>query len=197
MLADEVVRALKHVWITLEALNVPMAVMGGIALSAWKYPRATQDVDLLIGLEEKKEELVLQKLAAAKIRSKRESPILTLGQLRIVQLLYEPPGTYLDLQIDLLLADCDYQREALRRRTIVHLPDLDIAVAVLSCEDLILLKLLAGRIVDRADAAMLLRANRATIDLQYLTHWSRELKLTKEISEIWEEAFPGELPSFP
>jgi hypothetical protein len=196
MLADEVVRALKHVWVTLEALNLPMAVMGGIALSAWKHPRATQDVDILIGLEGKEEESVLQRLVAAKLRAKRQPPILTLGRLRIVQLLYEPPGTYLDLQIDLLLADCEYQQEALRRRNRVHLPGLDIAVAVLSCEDLILHKLLAGRILDRADAATLLRANRATLDLRYLAQWSRTLGLTKEITEIWDDAFPGEPFSF-
>src|SRR5207302_6216555 len=104
MLADEVVLALKHIWLTLESLNVPMAVMGGIALSAWKHPRATQDVDLLIGLEKKDEESVLQKLAVAKIRAKRRPPVVTIGRLRILQLLYEPPGTYLDLQIDLLMS---------------------------------------------------------------------------------------------
>src|SRR5438128_11596344 len=124
MLAEEVLLALKHVWITLESLNVPMAVMGGIALSAWKYPRATQDVDLLIGLEKREEESVLQKLAAAGIRAKRQPPFVTLGRLRLVQLLYEPPGTYLDLQIDLLLADCAYQKEALKHRCLVRLPDL-------------------------------------------------------------------------
>ena len=51
--------------------------------------------------------------------------------------------------------------------------------------------------MDRADAAMLLRANRATIDLDYLTHWSRELDLAKETIEVWDEAFPGEPLSFP
>jgi hypothetical protein len=196
MLADEVMLALKHVWVTLESLNLPMAVMGGIALSAWKHPRATQDVDILIGLEETDEQSVLQRLAAASIRAKRQPPIVALGRLRIVQLLYEPPGTYLDLQIDLLLADCEYQKEALRRRNQVHLPSLDIAVAVLSCEDLILHKLLARRILDRADAAMLLRANRATLDLAYLAQWSQTLGLVKEITEIWNEVFPGQPFSF-
>ncbi len=114
----------------------------------------------------------------------------------MVQLLYEPPETYLDLQIDLLLADCEYQKEALKHRCLVHLPNLEIAVAVLSCEDLILHKLLAGRIVDRADAAMLLRTNRSAMNLDYLARWSQKLTLTKEIAEIWGEAFPGEpLPS--
>jgi hypothetical protein len=192
MLAHEVVLALKHVWATLESLNVPMAVMGGVALSAWKYPRATQDVDLLIGLEGKDPDFIVQKLAAAKFRAKRQPPVLTLGQLRIVQVLYEPPGTFLDLQIDLLLADCEYQRQALSRRTVVNLPDLDIAVAVLSCEDLVLHKVLAGRIVDRADAAKLLRANRTSLDFDYLRQWSGKLNLSKELKEIWTEAFPGE-----
>jgi hypothetical protein len=192
MLANEVVLALKHVWLTLEALNVPMAIMGGIALSAWKHPRATQDVDLLIGLEPNDELSVLQRLAAANIRAKRQPPIIALGKLRILQLLYQPPGTYLDLQIDLLLADCEYQKESLRRRNILRLPDLDISVAVLSCEDLILHKLLAGRILDRADAVTLVRANRASLDTGYLRHWSQVLALTTELAAIWGEAFPGE-----
>jgi hypothetical protein len=196
MLAHEVILALKHVWTALESLNVPMAVMGGVALSAWKHPRATQDVDLLIGLEDKDHDFILQKLAAARFRVKRQPPILTLGRLRIVQLLYEPPGTFLDLQIDLLLADCEYQKEALGRRILVHLPDLDIPIAVLSCEDLILHKVLAGRIVDRADAAKLLRVNRVSLDVDYLRHWSKKLNLSKDLREIWEEAFPGESPTF-
>jgi len=196
MVAHEVILALKHVWATLESLNVPMAVMGGVALSAWKHPRATQDVDLLIGLEDRDYQFILQKLGAARIRAKRQPPVVTLGRLRIVQLLYEPPGTYLDLQIDLLLADCAYQKEALRRRTMVHLPDLDIAIAVLSCEDLILHKVLAGRIVDRADAAKLLRVNQTALDLGYLRTWSGKLNLSKELREIWQEAFPGKSPPF-
>jgi hypothetical protein len=42
---------------------------------------------------------------------------------------------------------------------------LDIELDVLTCEDLIVHKLLAGRLVDRADAATLLRVNRADLDI--------------------------------
>jgi hypothetical protein len=41
---------LRHVWTTLEPLGHPMALMGGMSLAAWNRIRATQDVDLLIGL---------------------------------------------------------------------------------------------------------------------------------------------------
>src|SRR3989304_6119380 len=46
-MAGEVVRAvLNHVWSTLEPLGHDCALIGGVALAAWNYPRATRDVDL-------------------------------------------------------------------------------------------------------------------------------------------------------
>ena len=39
-------KVLKHVWSHLEPLRLPMAVMGGLALSAWRHVRATRDVDV-------------------------------------------------------------------------------------------------------------------------------------------------------
>jgi hypothetical protein len=69
---------------------------------------------------------------------------------------------------------------------------LDFDLDVLACEDLILHKLLAGRFVDRADAAMLLRANRADLNLDYLLGWTTTLSLGAELAEVWGEAFPGE-----
>jgi hypothetical protein len=45
--ADAVLKALEHVWISLEPLHAPMAMMGGQALAAWRHVRAIRDVDLL------------------------------------------------------------------------------------------------------------------------------------------------------
>jgi hypothetical protein len=194
MAGELVLRALKHVWLTLERLNLPMAVMGGIACAVWGRVRATQDVDLLVGIEKTDPDQLLRQLAGAKVRPKLQPPILTLGQLRIVQLLYEPPDTFMDLQIDLLLAESDYHREALARRVPTRLPALDLDVLVLTCEDMILHKLLAGRILDRADAAALLRLNRASLDLAYLLRWTDTLGLGPGLAEVWSEAFPEETP---
>ena len=68
----------------------------------------------------------------------------------------------------------------------------------LNCEDILILKMNGGRIIDRADAAALLRLNRATLDLSYLLKWVNQLGLGAEWAEIWCEAFPGEpLPEAP
>lgn len=47
MAAELVLDALKNVWLSLESLNVPRAVMGGLALAAWGHVRATRDVACL------------------------------------------------------------------------------------------------------------------------------------------------------
>ena len=51
MPGELILGALRHVWLALEPLNIPMAVMGDISVSAWGYNRNTQDVDVLIGVE--------------------------------------------------------------------------------------------------------------------------------------------------
>jgi len=66
------------------------------------------------------------------------------------------------------------------------------AEAVLACEDLILHKLMAGRIIDRADAAALLRANRGALDLDYLALRVRTREIGGGYTEVWNDVFPGE-----
>lgn len=187
-----VLAALKHVWAALEPMGCPRALMGGLSLALWKHVRNTRDVDLLIGLEHTSVEAVLELLQRVGVHTKHQPPVLDLGSVRIVQLLYEPKDAFVDVQIDLLLAESDFHREALARRVPARLPDLDIDLFTLSCEDILLLKMSAGRIIDRADAAALLRLNRPALDLGYLLGWVSRLALADEWAEIWQEAFPGE-----
>ena len=88
----------------------------------------------------------------------------------------------------------DYHRQALERCVATRLPDLDVEIAVLACEDLILQKLQAGRIIDLSDAAALLRANRESLDLDYLLRWVRSMNLLGELTKVWQEALPDEPP---
>jgi hypothetical protein len=192
MATSTVLKALRHVWNTLEPSNCTMALMGGLSLSFWKHPRTTRDVDILIGLGNQSVESVLEVLQKASVRLKHSVPVLDLGSVRIVQLLYEPPGDFIEVQIDLLLAESEFHREALARRVPANLPGADLNLFTLSCEDILILKLNAGRIIDRADAAALLRANRPSLDFGYLMKWVLQYGFTAELSEAWNEAFPGE-----
>jgi hypothetical protein len=168
-----------------------MAVVGGLALAAWKHVRATRDIDLLLGIAPEDLEPVFERLAAAGIRLKQGASPTSLGPLNVLQFVYEPPESLMELQIDLLLADSPYHRVALERSVPTRLPELDIEVRVLACEDLILHKLLAGRMIDLADAAALLRANRDTLDLDYLNRWAASLEVDRqrELARAWKDAF--------
>ncbi|MGD0654193.1 MAG: DUF6036 family nucleotidyltransferase [Thermoguttaceae bacterium] len=192
MAAELLIKALQAIWNALRSMNIPAAVMGGLAMSLWKYPRATRDVDLLIGMETRQLDKILPQLQALGIRPKHSPPIMPLGQLNIIQMLYEPPEAFMEVQIDLLLAETDYLRTALERRIPTRLPDVSIETAVLTCEDLILHKLLAGRLIDRADIAALLKLNLASLDRHYLAHWANQLQLVAEIASVWKEILPDE-----
>jgi hypothetical protein len=185
-----VLNTLRHVWRTLRPLNIPMAVIGGLALAAWKHIRATKDIDLLLGAKPDDLDPILRQLLAAGMRPKRDPPVTRLGRLKLVQLLYEPSEALMELQIDLLLADSEYHQGALARRVPTNVPGLDMEIAVLACEDLVLHKLLAGRMIDLADAVALLRANRSSLDLNYLRRWAGQLALDAELAGVWKEAFP-------
>jgi hypothetical protein len=197
MAGDFLLSALRRVWATLGALKVDMALMGGIAVAAWNHIRNTRDVDLLVGVKRSDEEGLLHGLVGAGFKLLRQPPVLTIGESRILQTSFAPPGKFLDIRIDLFLAETEYQQRALSRRVETKFPGLDGTVSILSCEDLILFKLIAGRILDRSDCAYLLRFNHDGLDLGYLSHWARTLHLKGELAEIWREAFgePGPPPA--
>jgi hypothetical protein len=186
---------LQRLCAVLEPLGLPMALMGGLALSAWKHVRATMDVDLLVGVDTVSIQDILDRASASGFRPKHQPAIRNLGSFRIIQLEYEPEDSFVDVQVDLLLADSAYHIEALQRRVRIELPELGSNVYVLTCEDLILFKLLAGRAIDLADVAQLLSANRNEIDFKYLQRWSRSLGVENELENTWTTAFAGE--SFP
>src|SRR5437879_38926 len=143
MAGELLLSALRHVWTTLAALKIDMALMGGIAVAAWNHIRNTRDVDLLVSVDPSNEQEFLQKLSESGMRLLYEPPIRTVGESRILQLSSQPPGRFLDIRADLFFADSEYQRRALARRVAVTLPGMNESVFVLNCEDLILFKLLA------------------------------------------------------
>ena len=192
MPAEGAIETLRYAYGALVPLNWPMAVIGGMALSAWNHLRYTRDVDFLIAVDDSEVDELVEVMSAAGFRPKRRPPILQIDDQKIIQFDFLPPEGLLPFRLDLLFAGSAYQQGALARRVSKDLPFIGHAVPVLRPDDLILLKLYADRIIDRADAAALLRENRDEIDFEYLRHWIDALKLDAEYAEIWREAFPGE-----
>ena len=194
MATEAALATLDHIRGVLAPLGHPLAVMGGISVAAWNHIRATRDVDLLIAVERSSIDPVLNALRSHGCRPKKSPPIVAVGVHHFVQFLYTPPGEFYDVQFDLLLAESELQKSALARRVQRDVPGIRVPIDVLHCDDLILFKLIAGRLIDRADAAMLLRENREVIDFDYLLSWVSRLDLATEFAQIWQEAYPDEGP---
>lgn len=190
MVARLLLSTLRHVAALLNREGVSWAVAGGVALSVWDHIRYTKDADFLIRVDDQDIEKLLVAFRGAGLRAKHDPPILSVGDQRFAQFIYQPDDTDFDIQVDFLFAEHPFQRDALARRVATDFPEWDTKAYVLGCEDLIVLKLVAGRIIDQADVAALLRSNRDGLDFNLLRKECEALNLSAALSRLWSEAFP-------
>ena len=136
---------LRQVVDALEAGGIPYAIAGGVAVSIYTTPRATEDIDLLISADDLDRALVnLQVLGF-----RRAGPPMALAEGRFrIQRLTKVAGSDL-LPLDLLLADSSPLEEALRTRQRLDWGAQH--VWVVSIESLRALKRLRGSPQDLAD----------------------------------------------
>ena len=194
MLSESVHETLMHVWKTLQPLECPVALLGSAAMTMWGHARFTKDVDLLFSGARKDLDDVVRELQRNRVVPRSYPPTTPLVGVDLVQCDYQLPDSYVRIQVDLQFATEDYQMTAVERRIPKVLPPGTEEVDVVACEDLILLKLMAGRAIDMADAAFVLRFNAQDIDVEYLLRWGQKQKVWRELKLIWDEAFPGLAP---
>lgn len=192
MASEGVLATLHAAWRALLPLDAPMALIGGLALAAWNHARFTRDADVLISIAPSRLDEAIDALQRASFHPKHNPPCLTVDGQTIVQFTHLPESAMLPFQFDLLVANQGFQCEAIDRGVERSLPGGDTRIRVVRADDLVILKLAAGRMIDLADAAMLLRENRADIDTPRLARHARELGLDGELGTVWHEAFPDE-----
>lgn len=150
-------RALADLAALLGELGIRWALIGALAANRYRASaRTTQDVDLLLANTGPGLEAALQRRGW---ELRRATPDADLLRLRHAEF-----GI-----ADLLIAGTDYQQEALRRAHSERIGD-GPALWVLSVEDVILHKLIAGRRQDHADVEAILAAGVA-LDERYLERW--------------------------
>jgi hypothetical protein len=192
MASEGVLATLRAGWNAMQTINAPKAVIGGLALSAWNHARYTRDADVLVAISREQVDELTAALVAASFRPRHDPPLKVIDGQGIIQFTYLPVDALMPFQFDVLLATTPFQRESLSRAVTRQLPGDDVAVAVVRPDDLIVIKLLAGRIIDRADAAMVLRENRGDIDFHHLQHVIVTTGLVDDYRSIWSDAFPDE-----
>ncbi|HEV7224541.1 MAG TPA: nucleotidyl transferase AbiEii/AbiGii toxin family protein [Pirellulales bacterium] len=184
----ELSKALAEFTRLFDRLNVQYAVMGGIAVRAHGIPRPTQDVDFTVAIQRDhlQEFYDAARLLGYSIPEEYASGwVDQVAGMPLVRVRNYTEGKSID--VDVFLAESPFQRELLARARIEQVDDL--AIRVVTPEDLILLKLLARRPRDLGDVGDIL-FTQGELDEAYLRHWAKELGVLAELENALAEPPP-------
>lgn len=123
----EILKELKSI---LEEKKIDFAILGGLAAGAWGRSRATDDIDLVIHVSLEDLESLVQKFKTngyiIRILGAQNPPDL-------IELIKKKGD--ITIRVDIMLANIDYQKKALKRK--VWLKIFDTEIPVISPEDLL------------------------------------------------------------
>ena len=157
--------------------RVPYVLIGAWALAAWGRPRATNDLDFLVLVNEDDVNRLSSRLTQAGMEldeTWREwNPMLRGFQLRL-----QSQG----IMVDLLRPRDAHDRQIFQRKRKKRMDGR--YYWVVSLEDFILQKLKVGRPRDFEDAVSVVDRLRNRLDREYLEHWARQLGVTEELNYI-------------
>jgi len=169
------VRALSTLVDDFNKRGLNYALAGGWAYSALVEPRATTDIDRLMLIEKPSREGIHSLLS-----SQFDSTVVHPAPIRFQGIsIWRAVGIRDDQEVvvDFILADSEYLQTALVRRRLVAFGSLQIPI--LSVEDLIVLKMLAGRLQDQADLEKIsARQDELHVDWSYVEGWKMTLDLS-------------------
>ncbi|MEW6747405.1 MAG: hypothetical protein AB1486_32135 [Planctomycetota bacterium] len=186
MAGESVLLAIDAAGQALSSLGVSYALIGGAALPAWGRIRATADADILVALPWSKASYlrIVEGLRGAGFAHLERADRKHLEDKTVLHFWFPLREHGYSIRLDIIVAQGARYDEIIQRCSIRKIDGLTVRVA--SCEDLVLLKLAAGRPIDRADAGELLTINSSTIDRAYLEDRASELGLTNELREVLE-----------
>ncbi|MEI6633362.1 MAG: nucleotidyltransferase [Chlamydiota bacterium] len=169
MVSDILTRTIKTLVKLCREKEIRFVLMGGIATSFYARPRATYDIDGII--HSGKHDLAEFLIAAGKsgFGYDGKQPVKFIHGLPFITLCDKKYKLY----VDLFIAETVFQKRIVKRAKRIKFGEM--LIDIISCEDLILLKLQTGREKDTEDARNILADNSDTLDFAYLGKWADQL----------------------
>jgi hypothetical protein len=173
----------------LNQLSVEYAVMGGFAVRAHGVPRPTYDIDLTIVIDRGQlpelfdrlrdhDFLIPEVYERGWVDRVKELPLLKLQRLIREE----------TIDVDLFLVESEFLAEVMKRK--FRLDAEGRMLWVVSPEDLVLFKVLAGRPRDLGDLADVLFIQ-GSLDETYMRRWARELGISEQLEQALAEQIDG------
>jgi hypothetical protein len=161
----------------LEARRWPFCFIGGLAVARWGMPRATQDIDLTLYAGYGGEDAFIHPLLA-----QFESRVAEAAAFahRSRTLLLRTPG---GVPVDVALGAIPFEERMVARATL-HAFAPGAAILTCSAEDLVVLKVFAGRDRDWADVEGILARQRGRLDWDSIRRELAPLAEAREAPDI-------------
>lgn len=179
--SERIEQALREFIVGLKKERVRYCIVGALALGAWGQPRATQDLDVLMVLEGKKRDHLLQALQNRGFSLDTEwaehNPMIRDKHVRLL---------WSGIPVDLMSTRDDHDKNVLVRRRRVPLGPVPLWVA--GPEDLILQKLKAGRPRDLEDSLSVIVRQGKRLNMKYLNRWARSLGVHEELTYLMKHS---------
>jgi len=172
-------KAIRDIVTSFRHVKLPYMLIGALALPVWGRPRATLDIDFMILADEIPGSLTRRLSSLGfdlDVEWERRNPFLKGVQSRFRSAA---------LTLDILTRKDAHHEEAFQRRRRKRYRGMYIWFP--SAEDLILLKLRAGRQTDFDDAVGIIERVGESLDLRYLSKWARRAGIVDELNYVLEK----------
>ena len=177
ILEDNIAALLQRVVLCFQRERVPYVLIGAWALAVWGRPRATNDLDFLVLVNEGDVDRLSRRLTQAGLELDETwqewNPMLRGSQLRFQSQ---------SVTVDVLLPRDPHDQQIFQQR---RKKRMDGRYYWVVCpEDFILQKLKVGRPRDFEDAVSVVDRLRNKLDGEYLEHWAGQLGVMEELGYI-------------
>lgn len=173
-------QAYKRIVTFLNNKKIDYLIIGGIAVSVMGNPRETIDIDFCIFIKKSDLKNFLDKLIQNGFIVDKEK---MLKQAKSTGCFNIMDG---NIRIDFLIASHQLEKSAFKRKISIELQD--VKAYYPTPEDLILLKIVPGRLRDIADAEDIAKRHSKKLDEKYLLTWAQKLSDEAEDMRIYKEA---------
>ena len=162
----------------LNAWGIRWYVFGAQAAAVWGRPRMTADVDITVKLEPEDSARFCQDMERAGFKLRVVDRDDFLARTRVIPLLHVET----QMPLDVVLAGPGIEEMFLSRAVQVDIDGVSVPVA--SPEDVIVMKVMAGRPKDQEDVATVLRERWRKLDLEYIRDTLRLLEQALDQSDL-------------
>lgn len=162
----------------LDAQKIAFAVVGGIAVTLRSEPRFTADVDVVIAVDIDRAVLLIDQLDASLFEPLVADPRDLVRTAMLLPLRHCDS----DITVDVAIGLSGFERLLIDRATLMQVGLINVPVA--TAEDLILMKLLAGRPRDQDDIASIVDRLGEVMDWSYLMDTGQQLQQAVDIDLV-------------